>query len=185
MALGLDAITELRTSTVDKDPSSPRSHINRVISFAENSPGPSNKSPISMSAAESPTKTGLCLPSNDDSPPDIERASTHSTITPLTAKMAIHAGSDGDDEKSPTVARVMQIPRKSVGSGISKTVVTKDTSQAQESVFGGGDVTFKALFRKKDGKVKDSGSGSAKGKAAEQDEGQENAVALKVSCHWS
>jgi hypothetical protein len=136
-----------------------------------------------MSAAESPTKTGLCLPSNDDSPLDTERASTPIANTPLTAKMAIHAGSDGDDEKSPTVARVMQIPRKSVGSGISRNIVNKDTSQAQESVFGGGDGTFKALFRKKDGKVKDSGSGSAKGKAAEQDEGQENAVALKVSCH--
>lgn len=164
-----------------KNPSSPKSPVTnpiRVASSTQGSPGPSDES---LSTAELPSTVEPSLPLDENSPPNSERSSSPSTITPHKYRMTINTGSDGDDEKSPTVARMMQIPRKSVGSGSSKTLFKKDTPQTPESGASGGDGTLRGLFRKKEGKAKDFISDSAKGKAAEQDERDEDVVTLKVS----
>lgn len=95
--------------------------------------------------------------------------------------MAINTGSDGDDEKSPTLARVLQIPRKSFGSSSSRNASKKDSPQTPDSAATGGDGALRGLFRKKEGKVRDLESESVKGKAVEQDEVDEDFVALQVS----
>lgn len=190
MALDLGLITKLRTSTAERDPSSPTSSSNREITFSEYPPRLSNKSQVSMSAFGLPKDIGPSIPQDYGSPLNsgrastpstIGRASTPSTITPMKSRMTANAGSDGDDEQSPTVARLMQIPRKSVGSGSSKTPINKDSLQAQEGSSSGGDGTLRGLFRKKDGKGKEPARNSAKGKAAEQDEAGKELVASKVS----
>lgn len=192
-------------------PKSPVTDSHRTISSTQCSPEPSNQSLPSMEAAELSLGTGPSLPLHensppepelhdnnppkselhhnsppnsqfcDSSPPDSERASTPSTITPLTPRMAINTESDGDDEKSPTFTRALQIPRKSVGSGSSRKVSKKDTSQTPDSAASGGDGALRGLFRKKEGKARESTSDSVKGKAVEQDEADEDFVALKVS----
>ena len=196
----------LRERPKKKNPLSPEDSAAksiRITSFTQNSFETSDESLRSLSIDEvsSPTEPNSSL--QDHSPPNSERSSTPSTITPLTykgtedARMTIDAeiikdtvvtmntGSDGDDEKSPTFERVMQIPRKSVGSGSSKVLSKKDTPKAPESCASGGDSTLRGIFRnKKEGKAKDLVSDSAKGKAAEQDEESDNLVTLKVSSSY-
>lgn len=97
-----------------------------------------------------------------------------------TTGMTINTGSDGDDEKSPTFDRTMQIPRKHVGSGSSKALSKMDTPQAPEGGPNGGDSTLRGFFRKKDGKAKEVISKLAKGKTTEQEKGEADFATLKV-----
>lgn len=168
-------------------PERPATNPIRAPSFTQDSLEACDESLRSLSIDEVPSTTELNPPLHDHSPPSSERSSTPSTITPLTYKMTADAGmmrdtgSDGDDEKSPTFGRIMQIPRKSVGSGCSKALSKKDTTQTPDCGASGGDGSLRGFFRKKEWKAKDFISDSAKGKAAEQDEGNDDIVTLKVS----
>lgn len=151
-----------------------------------------------LSIDEPPSISEPNSPLQDQSPSNSERSSTPTTITPLTFKMAedaamtkdieltratgmkINAGIDGDDEKSPTFGRSIQISRKVFGSGNSKEPSKKDTLQTHERCSGGGDSTLRSFFRKKDGKAKDLISRLAKSKTAEQDDADIDSANLKV-----
>lgn len=168
-----------------------------VASFTQDSLEPNHESLLSLSIDELSSIPKPNPPLEDHSPSNSRRSSSPSTITPRTYKMTVdaatmrntglttNAGSDGDDEKSPTVGRIVEIPRKSAGSDSSKAGPKKDTTQTPESGAGGGDGILWGFFRKKEGKAKDYMSGPAKGKPAEQDEGKKDILTEKVSFRGS
>lgn len=169
-------------------PESPATNSIRATSPIHELVEASDEYTRSLSTDEFSSITEPNSPLQGHSPPNSERSSTTSTITPLTYKltvdvpimqdigmtkalgMTMNTEIDGDDEKSPTFGRTKQISRKVIGSGNSKLPSKKDPLQIQESGSFGGDGYLRSFFRKKDGKAKDTITKSAKGKTADQDD---------------